>query len=316
MLSMRLWGVRGTIPCPGPDTVVYGGNTACVEIRADDRLVIVDMGTGIRALGDWLIVNEVKKARPLDTDIFISHTHTDHIMGLPVFTPIFIPTTKLHIWGPVSSEDETLESILGNQLSYRYWPIRLSELSAKIEYTQLRETTIDLGGGLSVSTKYMNHPILCLGYRFEYQGKSIVTAFDCEPFYNVFPADKNDPKYDEAAAMEGALVAREENERLVRFYEGADILVHDSQYTDQEYPAKLGWGHSTFTQALDFGLKASVKKLVCFHHDPNHTDEQLAKLEQQYRCLPAELGAKRPDAVPGATPMELSMAKEGVIVEA
>ncbi|GHT75257.1 MBL fold metallo-hydrolase [Spirochaetia bacterium] len=310
MLSIRFWGVRGTIPCPGPDTVVYGGNTTCVEIRADDRLIIVDLGTGVRALGERLVANEVKTGRHVDADIFISHTHSDHIMGLPVFTPIFNPTTKLRVWGPVSSEDTTLESILGDQLSYRYWPIRLSELSAKIEYSQIRETTLDLGGGLSVTSKYMNHPIFCLGYRFEYQGKSIVTAFDCERFWNVFPTDRNDSRYDEAAAREGDAVAQEENGHLVRFYEGADILVHDSQYTNQEYSAKQGWGHSTYEQAIDFGLRASVKRLVCFHHDPNRTDTQLDAMGKHYRRLAAELGA------PGAPPMEVIIAREGDTIAA
>jgi phosphoribosyl 1,2-cyclic phosphodiesterase len=305
MLSMRFWGVRGTVPCPGPDTVAFGGNTACIEIRAGDRLLIVDMGTGLRSLGDWLLANEIKKGRPVDADIFISHTHTDHIMGLPVFTPIFIPTTKLHIWGPVSSEEETLESILGTQLSYRYWPIRLSELSAKIEYTQLRETTIDLGGGLSVSSKYMNHPILCLGYRFEYKGKTIVTAYDNEPFRNLFPTDPADPSYDEDAAREGELVAKEENEKLLRFFLDADILIHDAQYTEKEYSGHLGWGHSSYERAVNWAHKSHVKNLVLFHHDPNRTDEQLTGLENDYQAK-----------VKGKTSMKVMMAREGLVIEA
>ncbi|MDR3335594.1 MAG: MBL fold metallo-hydrolase, partial [Treponema sp.] len=171
MLSVCFWGVRGTIPCPGKDTVIYGGNTSCLEIRADERLIIVDLGTGIRLLGDRLLANEYK-TKPVDADIFISHTHWDHIMGFPVFAPVFMPASTLRIHGPVSYEDDTLESILGTQLSYRYWPVRLDELAARITYQRIRETTLDMGGGLKVITKHLNHPILCLGYRFEYQGKS------------------------------------------------------------------------------------------------------------------------------------------------
>jgi ribonuclease BN (tRNA processing enzyme) len=284
--------------------VKYGGNTSCLEIRADDRLVIIDFGTGIKPLGDWLMANDFKKG-PIDTDIFITHTHWDHIMGFPMFTPIFIPTSRLRIRGPVSYEDDTLESIIGAQLSYRYWPVRQSELSAQIEYGQIKETSLDLGNGLWVTTKYLNHPILCLGYRFEYRGKSIVTAYDNEPFRNLFPTDPADPSYDEDAAREGDMVAKEENEKLLRFFLGADVLIHDAQYTGAEYDAHLGWGHSSYEHAINAAHKAKVKKLVLFHHDPNRTDEQLEQLEENYRAK-----------VRGRTKMALMMAREGLLVEA
>jgi ribonuclease BN (tRNA processing enzyme) len=283
---------------------MFGGNTSCLEIRADERLIIIDLGTGIKPLGDWLMAHELQKG-PIDSDVFISHTHWDHIMGFPMFTPIFVPTTKLRIYGPVSYEDDTLESILGAQLSYRYWPVRLSELAAKIEYSQIKETTLDLGRGLKVSTKYLNHPILCLGYRFEYQGKSIVTAYDTEPFRNVFPTDPENPSYDEEAAREGEVVAREENEKLLRFFRGADVLIHDCQYTAREYITKLGWGHSSYENAINAAHKAGVGKLVFFHHDPNRTDQKLQELETYYR-----------GRIQGKTKMEIMMAREGLTIEA
>jgi phosphoribosyl 1,2-cyclic phosphodiesterase len=304
MLSVRFWGDRGSIPCPGPATVKYGGNTSCLEIRADKRLVIIDFGTGIKPLGDWLMANDFKNG-PINADIFITHTHWDHIMGFPMFTPIFIPTSKLRIRGPVSYEDDTLESIIGAQLSYRYWPVRQSELSAQIEYSQIKETSLDLGDGLWVTTKYLNHPILCLGYRFEYKGKSIVTAYDNEPFRNLFPTDPADPSYDEDAAREGGIAAREENEKILRFFLGADILIHDAQYTAAEYEAHLGWGHSSYEHAINAANKARVKKLVLFHHDPNRTDEQLGELEEAYVAK-----------VRGKTNMALMMAREGLLLEA
>jgi phosphoribosyl 1,2-cyclic phosphodiesterase len=304
MLSVRFWGDRGSIPCPGPATVKYGGNTSCLEIRADDRLVIIDFGTGIKPLGDWLMANDFRKG-PINTDIFITHTHWDHIMGFPMFTPLFIPTSKLRIRGPVSYEDDTLESIIGAQLSYRYWPVRQSELSAQIEYDQIKETSLDLGDGLWVTTKYLNHPILCLGYRFEYKGKSIVSAYDNEPFRNLFPTDPADPSYDEDAAREGGLAAREENEKILRFFLGADILIHDAQYTAAEYETHLGWGHSSYEHAINAAHKARVKKLVLFHHDPNRTDEQLEELEKNYTAK-----------VRGKTNMEVMMAREGLLIEA
>jgi phosphoribosyl 1,2-cyclic phosphodiesterase len=304
MLSVTIWGDRGSIPCPGKDTVVYGGNTSCLEIRADEKLVIIDFGTGIKPFGDWLMANDFKKG-PINADIFITHTHWDHIMGFPMFTPLFIPTSHLRIRGPVSYEDETLEQIIGAQLTYRYWPVRLNELSARIEYAQIKETSLDLGDGLWVTTKYLNHPILCLGYRFEYKGKSIVTAYDNEPFRNLFPTDPEDPSYDEEAAREGEEAAGEENEKVLRFFLGADVLIHDSQYTAAEYRSHIGWGHSSFEYAINAAHRADVKKLLLFHHDPNRTDAQLAELETSYQ--------KR---VAAKTSMQVMMAREGLRVEA
>jgi phosphoribosyl 1,2-cyclic phosphodiesterase len=305
MLSVRFWGVRGSIPCPGSATIVFGGNTSCLEVRADGRLVIIDLGTGIKPLGDWLMANDFKKG-PIDTDIFLTHTHWDHIMGFPMFVPLFIPTTKLRIRGPVSFEDDTLESILSVQLSHKYWPIRLSELSAHLEYDQLKETILDLGGGLIVKTKYINHPVRCLGYRIEYGGKSIVTAYDHEPFSNLFPTNPEDPDYDEIAAEEGEITAREENEKVLKFFLNADVLVHDCQYTAKEYEAgKQGWGHTSYEYAINAANKANVKKLILFHHDPNRTDEQLTSLEAEYQRL-----------IKNKTSMEIMMAKEGLLIEA
>jgi phosphoribosyl 1,2-cyclic phosphodiesterase len=303
MLSVRFWGVRGSIPCPGSSTVIYGGNTSCLEIRADERLVIVDFGTGVKPLGDWLIARDLKKG-PIDTDVFISHTHWDHIMGFPMFAPIFNSTTKLRIRGPVSFEDETLESIIGAQLSYRYWPVRLSELAAKIEYEQIMETKLDLGGGLTVTTKFLNHPISCLGYRFEYGGKSIVTAYDHEPFRNLFLTEPDDPSYNEDVIREGEAAANEENEKVRRFFKDADVLIHDTQYTTEEYAAHLGWGHSSYEYAVSTASGTGVKKLVLFHHDPNRTDAQLEDLEREYGVSAAEAG------------VEVMMAREGLTIEA
>jgi ribonuclease BN (tRNA processing enzyme) len=261
------------------------------------------MGTGLRILGDWLLEKEFKNA-PLDTDIFVTHTHWDHIMGFPLFAPLFNPTTKLRIHGPVSYENDTLESIIGAQLSYRYWPVRLSDLAARIEYDQIQETTLDLGNGLKVIAKYLNHPVLCLGYRFEYRGKSIVTAYDTEPFRNLFPVDPKDPQYNEDAAREGDRAAREENEKLFRFMQNADVLIHDSQYTAAEYEAeRIGWGHSSYEYAIAAAQQTGVKKLVLFHHDPRRTDQQLAALETGFQKT----------ATAG---MEIIMAREGLTVDA
>jgi phosphoribosyl 1,2-cyclic phosphodiesterase len=300
MFSMTIWGDRGSMPTPGPETVLFGGNTSCLEIRVDGRLIIVDAGSGIRGLGDKLLREDIKKG-PIDADIFITHTHWDHIMGFPMFNPIYVPGTKLRIHGPISYEDDTLESIIGSQLSYRYWPVRQEELSAQIEYEQIKETSIDLGGGLRVQTKYLNHPVLCLGYRFEYQGKSIVTAYDHEPFRNVFPTDPADPSYDAAAAHEGDAAAIEANDKVLAFCHGADLLVHDSQYTAKEYNKnKVGFGHSSYEFAINSANRARVKRVLLFHHDPNRSDAELQELELFYE------GKLR-----GKTELVAEMAREG-----
>jgi len=277
MLSVRFWGVRGSMPCPGPETVVFGGNTSCLEIRADDRLVIIDMGTGIRPLGDRLMDGDYISG-PVDADVFISHTHWDHIMGFPMFNPIFSPETKLRIRGPVLSVDDKLSSIIGAQFSNRYWPVKLSDLSAQIEYHEIKEGEFDLGEGLKVITKSLNHPLHCLGFRFEYGGKSIVTIYDHEQNNG----DDDSP--------------------IKKFSENADILIHDSQYTAEELQKHLGWGHSSYEYVYGLAVRAGVKKLVFFHHDPKRSDVQLEAIEKEYN---AKIAGK---------PMEILAAREGLLV--
>jgi ribonuclease BN (tRNA processing enzyme) len=225
-------------------------------------------------------------------------------MGFPVFSPLFLASTKLRIQGPVSYESDTLESILRNQLSYRYWPVRLDELAAHISYKSIREDTQDLGGGLRVTAKYLNHPILCLGYRFEYQGKSIATAYDHEPFRNIFPTNPEENGYDEDVAREGELAAEAENEKMFAFFKGAGILIHDCQYTAEEYKAHLGWGHSSYEHTLAIAQEAGINKLVFFHHEPARTDEELAALEKHYQEKAKGSG------------VEVIMAREGMTLEA
>lgn len=302
MFTVKIWGDRGSMPTPGPDTVEFGGNTSCIEIRCGKRLIIIDAGSGIRQLGDSLMRTDFPKG-PISADIFITHTHWDHIMGFPMFTPIYVPGTELRIRGPITYEDDPLEKVIGSQLSYRYWPVRQEELAAKITYEQIKESTFDLGDGIWLTTKYLNHPILCLGYRFEYRGRSFVTLYDNEPFRNVFPTDPADPQYDESYAREGEEAAREQNEKIQGFMSGADLLVHDTQYTAKEYVSgKVGWGHSSFEHAINAAHKAGVKRLLLFHHDPNRTDTELQELEIFYQAK-----------LRGRTSMAVEMSREGTL---
>ncbi len=299
MIRVRFWGVRGSIPTPGDKTVRYGGNTSCIEIRYGEgndidtigNLIIVDAGTGIRLLGDRLMGDRAATGRPVVASLFLTHTHWDHIMGFPFFTPIYVPGTRLDMYGPVALQGESLQSLMSNQLSYQYFPVRLGELAADIRYRELREEKMELGGGMTVRTKYLNHPVLCLGYRFEYGGSAVCTAFDTETFRNLFAGDPSTPGYDADAAAEGEAVAREENDRVREFYRGADLLIHDAQYTAPEYEARRrGWGHTTFEDAVENGVAAAVKHLVLFHHDPERGDLQLDEILAAHRKTPAEHG--------------------------
>ena len=290
-MKVRFWGVRGSIPSPGPKTQKYGGNTACIELRvgADDRLVIVDAGSGIRSLGNFIMGHDLPKG-PIKADIFLSHTHWDHIMGYPFFTPIYIPGTILTVYGPVSFEEDPLEEVVGGQMKYRYFPVNLGELASKIEYVRLKEApAIDLGNGLHLSTKLLNHPITALGYRFTANGKAVCTCYDTEPFRNLFITDPKHPDYDEAMAYEGEEVAVEQNLAVEQFFAGADLLIHDAQYTAAEYGARINWGHSSIEHAIAAANRAGVKKLALFHHDPDRADATLDELSGLY-CVPGKFG--------------------------
>ncbi len=304
-MTATLWGVRGSIPCPGPDTVRYGGNTLCLEMRfgPDNQLIIVDAGSGVRALGVHLMKTQFPKG-PIKARMLFSHTHWDHIMGFPFFTPLFIPTTVLDIYGPVTFEEDSLDKVIGGQLQYRYFPVTMADLAAKMTYHRLQETTLNFEYGLTIRTKYLNHPITTLGYRFEHEGKVIVTLFDHEPFRNLFAASPDDPDYDAEVVEEGERAAREENQRIEAFIAGADVVIHDAQYTMKEYlKGRLGWGHSPMESAINACARSAVKKLVIIHHDPERTDAQLDELQATYQAL-----------IRGKSSLELVFAVEGMIL--
>lgn len=304
-MTITLWGVRGSIPCPGPSTVAYGGNTLCVELRfgPQNRLVVLDAGSGIRALGNKILAQDLPKG-PLKFQVFFSHTHWDHILGFPFFTPIYLPGTVMDVFGPVTFEDDPLDRVIGGQLQYRYFPVTSAELAAKIRYHRLQEIALNLGDDIHLRTKYLNHPIACLGYRFEYKGKVLVTIFDHEPFRNLFVEDPAHPDYDEAVAEEGARAAAEENRKIEDFMRGADVVLHDAQYTQAEYDKnRRGWGHTPMETAIESAARAGVKKLVLLHHDPDRSDAQLDML-----------AVKMAPLIQAKAPLQVLWGREGMVL--
>lgn len=306
MIQVKFYGVRGSIPCPGKDTMKYGGNTACIELRFPEvnRHIIIDAGSGIRNLANYMLAHDLPKG-PISTEIYLTHTHWDHIMGFPFFVPAYIPGTRIKVYGPVTYEDETLEEVVGGQMKYRYFPVNMGELAAGIQYIRLKEDPhIDLGDGIILSTKIINHPITALGYRFSFRGSVFCTAYDNEPFRNLFVTDPDDPSYDELMAIEGNLVAEEQNRGLESFFAGSDLLVYDAQYTEAEYQkGKIGWGHTTIEYAIAVANRSGVKRLALFHHDPERNDEQLDFMTKKY-CTFDEQNIS-----------EIFFAKEGTVVE-
>jgi phosphoribosyl 1,2-cyclic phosphodiesterase len=266
-MRIKFWGVRGSIPVPGQNTVRYGGNTACIEVRgASNEIIILDAGSGIKPLGESLI-----KESPAEIHLLISHTHWDHINGLPFFVPAYIPNNIVHFYGP-RHFNKSLREIIEGQMDYSYFPVRADELRAKIDYRDLKEETIKIGN-ISIQSKLTNHPVTNYGYRLEEDGKVVVYTGDHEKYFNFIT---NPDEIEEKEEIEK--IVEEQNNRIARFVKGADILIADSQYTEDEYASKTGWGHSAIYQSLDLAIKGEVKHFILFHHEPSRTDNELDRL--------------------------------------
>ena len=273
-LKLTFYGTRGSIPVPGPSTMKYGGNTACIDLKSDaGDWIVFDAGTGIRALSDSLDLSKKH-----DIHILVSHPHWDHISGFPFFVPVFIPGNKITIYGPGTFE-KTLEEIIRGQMTYSYFPVRTEELQSDIKFIQLKEEKFNLKN-FTIETTMLNHPVTCLGYKIYYKNSIFIYLGDNEPYYNVY--NDNDNEVDH--------IARDMNNRLVQFVNGADTLVTDAQYIPAEYSSHKGWGHSTTHDSVNMAIKAGVKKLFFFHHDPQRTDKQLDFIVDHYRKKVKEKG--------------------------
>ena len=267
-MKVRFWGVRGSIASPSPANMRYGGNTTCIEVRADDgTLVILDAGTGI-----FPLAQELLKTLPVSANIFITHTHWDHIQGLPFFTPLYIPGNTVCIHGPYDVvAGRGIEQVMEVQLQYSYFPIREAEMRAGIDYKTLTIGEPVVVGSLTVTPFMLNHPVVNFGYRVDGDGSSMFFTGDHEPWPNIYqPGDEG---YDEYRLMVETQYAQ-----LDASLQNLDLLVVDSSYTTAEYPAKIGWGHGTMEGALAWAKRIGVKQLACTHHEPTRTDDMLEKI--------------------------------------
>src|SRR5262245_25059478 len=275
-MKVRFWGTRGSVAKPGPMTLRYGGNTSCVEIRSvDGPLVVLDCGTGAHGLGHSLMAAGEPSC---NGHLMITHTHWDHIQGFPFFAPLFVPGNTWDIYAP-GALGQQLERTLAGQMEYNYFPVTLAQLGATTHYHDLVEGHFAIGG-VRVVTQYLNHPALTLGYRLESGGAVLVYSVDHEPHAP-----------NPVARRAGEPPMHAEDRRHVEFLADADLVIHDAQYTLEEYPQKTGWGHTPAEWAVDYAVAARVKRLALFHHDPLRDDDAIDRLVETCRSPASGAGA-------------------------
>ncbi|MDT9177793.1 MAG: MBL fold metallo-hydrolase [Limnospira sp. PMC 1291.21] len=247
--TVHFWGVRGSISCPGTTTVRYGGNTPCVEMRVGSQRLIFDGGTGLRVLGQALLAE-----MPVTAHMFFTHSHWDHIQGFPFFAPAFVPINTFNIYGAIAPNGSTIEQRLNDQMLHPNFPVPLQVMGAKLNFIDLTiGESIYLEDDLVIETALLNHPGEAVGYRVSWKGYSTAYVTDTEHF-----PDRLD-------------------ENVLKLARNANVLIYDATYTDEEYyspkSSKVGWGHSTWQEAVKVAQAAGVQKLVIFHHDPLHNDD-------------------------------------------
>jgi len=257
-MKIRIWGCRGSLPTPGRSTARYGGNTTCLEIvPKEGPLIIIDAGSGLRKLGKRVAAEKKEK----DIYLIMTHPHWDHLMGFPFFVPAYLPDYKIHVRGGPRAK-RYLKRYLSHQMDAPYFPVPYAALRAEFDYTDGDPKKRDIGA-VTVTPIRTSHPQGCYGYKFSEAGKHFVFLTDHELGFD-----------------HGSGVTEEE---YMEFCRGAELLIHDAQYTDEQYKLTRGWGHSTFAAVTDFAVRAEVKRLGLFHHDPDHSDQAMDTYETECR---------------------------------
>jgi phosphoribosyl 1,2-cyclic phosphodiesterase len=270
--TVCFWGVRGSLSCPGSEYVRYGGNTSCLEVRCGPHLLIMDGGSGMRPLGKKLIANG-----PIDADIFFTHTHLDHIVGLPFFAPLYQPACNLRLWAGHLKPRTTLKDALAGMMVEPLFPVPIDVFASRPDYHDfVAGDVLTPRSGITVRTTPLNHPNGATGYRIDFDGRSLCYVTDCEHKLGTL-----DPL-------------------ILDLVKGADLFIYDSTYTDQEFSKYVGWGHSTWQEGVRLADAAKVKQLVLFHHDPGHDDDFMDKVV-------AEANKLRPGTIAAREVLELSV---------
>ncbi len=270
-ITVQFWGVRGSLACPEPEVARYGGNTSCVEVRCGDRVLIFDGGTGLRPLGNLL----AESGRRTDADLFFSHFHIDHVCGLPFFAPMYDASTRLRLWGGNLLPSRRIVQAIGQMMSEPLFPMGPDSFKAGIEYHDFYAgDVLKPHPGVTLRTAPLNHPGGATGYRLEY-GKSAI-AYITDTEHRPGALDKN----------------------VLQLARDVDLMIYDCNYTEEEYPAHVGWGHSTWQQGVRLANAADAKLLAIFHHDPDHIDDRLDRIGRDAK-------AQRPGTVVAAEGMTL-----------
>jgi phosphoribosyl 1,2-cyclic phosphodiesterase len=256
-MNIKFWGTRGSIPVPGKNTLKYGGNTPCVELRSGDHLLILDCGSGIRELGNRIIEDGHNK----EIYLLISHYHWDHIQGVPFFKPLYRKEYKLLFYG-LSTDEYSIESLLSSQMQPKNFPIRIEDVNADISYKNIYPDNKLTFGDLEITTYQANHPSITLVYKFVKKGKSFIYMTDNELRE---AQNKNSADY----------------RNLVEFCSGCDYLVHDAMFDEISEKNSTGWGHSSNISLADFAIDAEVKNIVLFHYNPDYSDEKIDNLVEE-----------------------------------
>jgi len=253
LFRIRFWGVRGSIACPSPEHVKYGGNTSCIEVGVGDHRFILDAGTGIRNVGKVFTEIDVRTIH-----LLLTHTHWDHINGFPFFTPAYDPKRRLHIMAGHLKHDGGIHNVLSTQMNNPMFPVPLDAMKAQLDFDDFEAgDTFQLYPDVRVRTTALNHPNGATGYRIEHAGKAVCYITDTEH------------------------IPGQPDQNILGLIEGADVVIYDSTYTEEEFPEHIGWGHSTWNEGMRLCRDANVKQLAIFHHEPDHDDAFMERLEAE-----------------------------------